>query len=413
MPQTNGEPMILEGCTVLDFTQYLAGAGVTRMMAELGADIIKVELPEVGDGGRLLPYEAGGRSGFFVQHNRGKKSVCLDWDREEGRDLLLELARDVDIVTENFSSGEVMARRGLDYESIRAVNPGVIYLSVSCFGRNSAWAGKPGYDYIAQAVSGIMHMTGDPDGPPYFVCSALGDTNGAVHGFASLGYALYHRERTGRGQHLDISMTDALFHFHEGQLMAHHLTDGAYEPKRYGSHHVSVFPAGAYRGPQGYIIVLALDLQWANVCRCIGRTDLLDEPRYQTLTQRAEHRDELIPIIERWMATFDTDQDVLDALERHHVPAGPVLSPLDALDHPYFKSRDMVRWVDDPKTGPIPIPGFPFKFSDQPELPPLMAPDLGEHNVEVLTRRLGLSAARIAELTDAGVLHRPCDRADP
>jgi crotonobetainyl-CoA:carnitine CoA-transferase CaiB-like acyl-CoA transferase len=298
-----------------------------------------------------------------------------------------------------------MARRGLDYESVRAVNPRVIYLSVSCFGRSSAWAGKPGYDYIAQAVSGIMHMTGDPDGPPHFVCSALGDTNGAVHGFASLGYALYHRERTGRGQQLDISMTDALFHFHEGQLMAHHLSGGAFEAKRYGSHHVAVFPAGTYRGPEGYIVVLALDLQWPNVCRCIGRTDLLDDPRYQTLTQRAEHRDELIPLIEDWMATFTTDQEVLDELERHHVPGGPVLSPVDAIDHPYFKSRDMVRWVDDPRTGPIPIPGFPFKVSEQPELPPLVAADLGEHNAEVLTRRLGLSEQRVSELTEAGVLY--------
>ena len=115
MPQSNGDPMILEGCTVLDFTQYLAGAGVTRMMAELGADIIKVEIPEVGDGGRLLPWVAGGRSGFFIQHNRGKKSLCVNWDTEEGRALLHDLARDVDIVTENFSSVDVMARRGLDY----------------------------------------------------------------------------------------------------------------------------------------------------------------------------------------------------------------------------------------------------------------------------------------------------------
>ncbi len=406
MPQSNGQPMILEGCTVLDFTQYLAGAGVTRMMAELGADIIKVEIPEVGDGGRLLPFESGGRSGFFVQHNRGKKSICVDWNTEAGRNLLLELARDVDIVAENFSSGDIMARRGLDYESIRAVNPKVIYLSVSCFGRNSAWAGKPGYDYIAQAVSGIMHMTGDPEGPPQFVGSALGDTNGALHGFASLGYALYHRERTGRGQHLDISMTDALFHFHEGQLMATHLSGGSYEAKRYGTHHVAIFPAGTFRGPQGYVVVLALDLQWSNVCHCIGRPELLEDPRYQTMAQRAERRAELIPLIEGWMATFATDQEVLDALEAHHVPAGPVLSPVDAIDHPYFASRDMVRWVDDPRTGPIPIPGFPFKFSDQPELPTLSAAELGEHNAEVLNARLGLTIEQVQALTEAGVLYQ-------
>jgi crotonobetainyl-CoA:carnitine CoA-transferase CaiB-like acyl-CoA transferase len=406
MPQSNGDPMILEGCTVLDFTQYLAGAGVTRMMAELGADIIKVELPEVGDPGRLLPRTIDGRSAWFVQHNRGKKSLSVDWDTAEGRELLLELARDVDIVAENFGSAEVMARRGLDYESVRAVNPDVIYLSVSCFGRTSPWANRPGYDYIAQAASGIMHMTGEPDGPPQFVSSALGDTNGAVHGFASLGYALYHRERTGRGQFLDIAMTDALFHFHEAQMQVHHTSGGEFVPKRSGSHNALVFPAGTFKGPQGYIIVLALDLQWANVCACIGRPDLLDDPRLVTAVDRGEHQEELIPIIEQWMAGFATDEEVLDQLVLHKVPAGPVLSPIDAMDHPHFLAREMVRWVEDDQAGTIPIPGFPFKFGAQPELPDIRAALLGEHNEEILTGRLGLAPDRVAALTAAGVLHK-------
>ncbi|MPY94565.1 MAG: hypothetical protein GEV08_16345 [Acidimicrobiia bacterium] len=404
MPQSNGDPFLLEGCTVLDFTQYLAGSGVTRLMAELGADIVKVELPEVGDPARLLPEVVEGRSGWFVQHNRGKKSICVDWDTPAGRELLLDLARDVDIVAENFGSADVMARRGLDYESVRAVNPDVIYLSVSCFGRTSPWAGKPGFDFIAQAVSGIMHMTGEPDRPPMMVGSALGDTNAAVHGFASLGYALYHRERTGRGQHIDLAMTDCLFHFHEGQLEVNHLTGGEWQPMRFGSHHNLVFPAGVFHGPQNWIVILALDLQWPNVTRCLGRPDLLEDPRLQTTGGRAAHREELVAIVETWMAGFGSDQAVLDVLAEHHVPAGPVLSPIDALDHPHFKAREMVRWVEDPQLGQIPIPGFPFKFGDQPELPPIVAATLGQHNEEVLTGRLGLHAERLAELKEAGVL---------
>ena len=407
MPQSNGDPMILEGCTVLDFTQYLAGAGVTRMMAELGADIIKVELPEVGDPGRLLPKVLdNGRSGWFIQHNRGKKSLSVDWNTTEGQQLLLELARDVDIVAENFGTAEIMAKRGLDYESIRAVNPDVIYLSVSCFGRTSPWADRPGYDYIAQAASGIMHMTGDRNGPPMFVGSALGDTNGAVHGFASLGYALYFREKTGRGQFIDIAMTDALFHFHEGHLQLNHTTDGAFVPMRNGQHNAVVFPAGTFKGPQGYIVILALDLQWPSVCRCIGRMDLLDDPRLATSSDRGNHTEELTPIIEGWMATFGTDEEVLEQLLAHKVPASPVLSPLDALDHPHFLARDMVRWVDDELAGPIPIPGFPFKFGAQPELPDIHAPLTGEHNEDILGERLGLSPERIAALTAAGVLFK-------
>jgi CoA:oxalate CoA-transferase len=297
-----------------------------------------------------------------------------------------------------------MARRGLDYESVKAINPDVIYLSVSCFGRTSPWATKPGYDYIAQAVSGIMHMTGEPDGPPTMVGSALGDTNGAVHGFASLGYALYHRERTGRGQHIDLAMTDCLFHFHEAQLEINHFTNGEWEPKRFGLHHNVVFPAGVFRGPEGWIVMLAADLQWANLCRCIGRPDLLDDPRLQTITDRGVHRMELVGIVEAWMAGFASDQAVLDAFEEHHVPAGPVLSPLDALDHPHFEAREMVRWVDDPQLGSVPIPGFPWKFGDQPELPPIVAATLGQHNEEILCGRLGLSTERVRSLTDDGVL---------
>ncbi len=281
----------------------------------------------------------------------------------------------------------------------------MIYLSVSVFGRKSPWSGKPGYDYVAQAASGMMHMTGEPDRPPGMVWSALGDTNAAVHSFGALGYALYHRERSGEGQYIDISMTDCLFHFHEAALEVHHLTDHKFVPVRYGTHHQLIFPAGTFRGPQGWIVVLALDLQWKNVCEALGRLDLFDHPDYATMDARVERRDELVKVIEDWMATFDTDEAVLAALEDARVPAAPVLSPIDAIDHPYFKARDMVRWVDDPMLGKIPIPGFPFKFGAQPQLPDIRAPFLGEHNAEVLSDELGLSTERIAELAASGVLH--------
>lgn len=395
---------ILEGCKVLDFTQYLAGAGVTRMMAELGADIIKVEISPVGDPGRLLPAIKEERSGFFVQHNRGKKSLCLDWSKPEALDLIRELAKDVDIVAENFGRADILEKRGLDYETIRGLNSDIIYLSVSVFGRKSPWAHRPGYDYVAQAASGMMHMTGEPERPPAMVWSALGDTNAAVHGFGSLGYALYHRERTGEGQHIDLAMTDCLFHFHEAALEVHHLTNHEFVPERYGTHHKLVFPAGTFKGPEGWIVVLALDLQWKNVCNALGRGDLLDDPRYKTMADRVERRFELVEVIENWMATFDRDEEVLAVLEEHRVPAAPVLSPVDALDHPHFKARDMVRWVDDKVLGKIPIPGFPFKFGAQPDLPDIRAPFLGEHNADLLREKLGYSDEQIEALVTAGVL---------
>ncbi len=408
MPDSTGKPFMLEGLRVLDFTQYVAGAGVTRMLAELGADIIKVELPGVGDPGRLLPVQAApGRGGLFVQHNRGKQSFCVDWNTAQGLELLVELASQVDIVAENFASAEVMAKRGLGYEAIRGANPSVIYLSVSCFGRSSAWAGKPGYDYIAQASSGLMHMNGEPDGPPMFVSSAIADGIGAVHGFAALGYALYSRERTGQGQHLDIAMVDSVFHLHEFQLSAPHLSGGAVDPMRYGAHSPYAFPAGVFRGPQGWIVLLGLDLQWPSFCACIGHPSLVSDPRFATGAARGANRAELIPLVQEWMAGFATDELVLDELERFHVPAAAVLSIQDAVDHPHFRSRDMVRWVPDDVLGELPIPGFPFKFGGYRELPELWAPALGQQTDRVLAQCLGLSSEQIDELHRADVVYGP------
>jgi crotonobetainyl-CoA:carnitine CoA-transferase CaiB-like acyl-CoA transferase len=402
MAQANGQEMILEGVTVLDLTQYLAGAGVTRMMAELGANIIKVELPDGGDGSRLLPIIQDGRSAWFVQHNRGKKSLCVDWNTPEGLQIIKDLVPLVDVVTENTGTPDILTKRGLDYASLSKLNPELIMASVSAFGRDSVYSHKTGYDFIAQAFSGLMHMTGDPEGPPQFVGSAIADTGSAVHGFAALGYALFHKERTGKGQYIDIAMVDCMFHMHEGHLECAHLGD--YEPIRMGNHHELVFPVGTFRGPEGWIVVLALDLQWSNFCKAIDRPDLIDDPRYRLMEDRAACRHELVALTEAWMNTFDTDAEVIARFEAQRVPCSPVLSPLDAIGHEYFEHRDMVRWVEDPLLGKIPIPGYPFKFGGQPELPDLTAPLLGQHNSEILSSHLGMTDERIAELTAAGVL---------
>jgi crotonobetainyl-CoA:carnitine CoA-transferase CaiB-like acyl-CoA transferase len=396
--------LMLDGVHVVDFSQYLAGAGVSRMMAEMGADITKIEIGPVGDGGRLLPVMKIDRSGFFIQHNRGKKSVALNWEHSEAVEIAKALVSKADIVLENFGTADVLKRRGLDYDSIRALNPSVIYLSVSAFGRTGPWANKPGFDFMAQAASGLMHMTGSPTEPPGLVWSAISDNNAAVHGFAGLGYALYHREKTGQGQFIDLSMVDCLFHHHEIALEAWHLSEGNFVPKRMGQHHELVFPVGVFQGPESWIVIIALDFQWENVCQAMERLDWIDDPRYAAISDRAKRRDELIPVIEEWMSTFKSDEALLDHLEKHRVPASPILSPLDAIDHPHFKAREMVRWVDDPILGSVPIPGFPWKFSIQSKLPELSAPLLGEHNSQVLETKLGYDAEQIRKLKLSGVL---------
>jgi len=402
---TQEEPsLMLEGIHVVDFSQYLAGAGVTRMLAELGADITKVEIGPIGDGGRLLPVLKEQRSGFFIQHNRGKKSIALNWDRDEALNIARELVAEADIVLENFGTAETLRSRGLDYQSIKAHNPGVIYLSVSAFGRTGPWANKPGFDFIAQAASGLMHVTGSPDQPPGVVWTAIADNNAAVHGFAGLGYALFHREKTGQGQYLDLAMVDCMFHHHEIALQAWHLSDGEFVPGRMGQHHELVFPVGLFQGPQNFVAMLALDLQWENVCRAMDRLDWMTDPRYAEMSDRAKRRHELIPVIEEWMSTFDTDEALLEHLEEYRVPASPVLSPIDAIDHPHFVAREMVRWVEDPIHGSVPIPGFPWKFSTSTQLPDLVAPLLGEHNAEILKTKLGYTSEQIEQLQRSGVL---------
>jgi crotonobetainyl-CoA:carnitine CoA-transferase CaiB-like acyl-CoA transferase len=393
----------LEGVRVLDFTQYLAGPSATRLLVELGADVIKVEQPPYGDPMRAQSPRRNRRSAYFVQQNRGKRSIAIDLSTEEGVAVIRELIPHIDVVVENFTPG-VMARRGLGYEDLAKLNPGVIMASVSGFGQTGERAQRGSFDFIAQAYSGLMHMTGDPDGPPMFVGAGLGDTNAGVHAFAGIGFALFNRERTGQGAHVDVSMIDALFHYQEMAVQASSLTEGEYQPMRQGRHYQAVAPAGSFRGPEGWIVLLCSVNQITNLWKALDRSDLADDERFATNETRIAHRDELTAVIEDWMATFATDAEVLAHLESHRVPCGPVLNPADAARHPYFTERGAVRRIDDPFTGPFDVPGFPIRFSNAAMEPDLVAPMLGEHNTEILGELLGYDDERMADLTERGIV---------
>ena len=404
MSQTNRAAPMLEGVRVLDFTQYVAGPTVTRLMAELGADIIKVEQAPGGDPSRTVPVMKNRRSAYYIQHNRGKKSLCVDFSKPDTTVLLHDLVKTVDIVVENYGPG-VMTRRQLDYEALSKINPKLIMLSISAFGRTGPLADKVGFDLIAQAFSGLMHMTGEPDGPPQFVSMAIADVNAGVHGFAALGYALFHRERTGRGQYIDISMIDALYHMHEAnvELCANAKTE--FHPIRCGAHHQGLAPYGVFKGAEGWIAILAGDLQWPGLPRAMGRAELIDDPRFADMRSRARHSRELVALVEAWMATQDSDQAILDALGEQRVPCAPVLSVADTIKHPYFIAREMVRRVPDAVIAEgVTIAGFPIKFSELPELPELWTSAQGQDNSEVLKSALGYSDAQIQELVERGVI---------
>jgi crotonobetainyl-CoA:carnitine CoA-transferase CaiB-like acyl-CoA transferase len=396
-------PYMLSGLKVLDFTQYLAGPTVTRLMAEMGAEIIKVEQAPMGDPARLLPVVKNGRSAYFVQQNRGKKSLCLDFSKSEAIELLHSLATKVDVVVENYGPG-VLERRHLDYASLRNINPRIIMASISAFGRTGPLSHKVGYDFIAQAFSGLMHMTGYPDRPPVFVGMAIGDTGSGVHAFAAVGYALYYREKTGVGQHIDISMVDALYHMHEVNVQAYTTTEGQYVPQRMGAHHALVTPCGVFKGPEGYIAVLVLDRQWPAMAKAMGHPELIDDERFATGPERAKNQKELIAIIEEWMASLASDEAVLKVLDEYRIAASPVMSVAASVTHPHFQARGMIRKVADPILGEVTIPGFPFKFSGFPELPDIQAPMLGQHGSELLRDHLGLTEQEVGKLKASGVL---------
>jgi CoA:oxalate CoA-transferase len=395
--------MILEGTRVLDFTQYLAGPTVTRLMAEMGAEIIKIEQAPGGDPSRGLPALKDGRSGYFIQQNRGKKSLCLDLTKRESHEIIRALVQKVDVVVENFGPG-VMAKRKLDYASLREINPRVIMASVSTFGRESPLSHKTGYDLIAQAFAGLMYVTGPRGGPPHPVQTGISDVSAGVHAFAALGYALFHRERTGRGQYIDISMIDVMFHMHEMNVQAPWITKGAFVPTRQGIHNALVCPCGAFRGPSGFLVILVLQRQWENLCRAMDRPDLVSDPRFTENDARARNQDALISIIETWMAGFETNEEVLNCLEQFRVPSGPVLSPTDAIGHEYFLGRGTVRSTWDPILGEVMIPGFPLRLSEQPAMPDVPAPLLGQHNRAILEQVMGYSPDRIEALASSGVL---------
>ncbi len=395
--------MILKGIRVLDFTQYLAGPTVTRLMAEMGAEIIKIEIAPRGDPSRGLPLADCNRSGYFVQQNRGKQSLCIDLNRPESLAIIRELVGKVDVVVENFGPG-VMEKRRLAYDDLRAIKPDIIMASVSAYGRESPLADKTGYDWAAQAFAGLMHMTGDPEGPPMPMGYAVGDIGSGVHAFAAVGFALFHRSQTGQGQWLDLSMVDAMFHMQDMALQVHTLSKGEFIPNRMGNHHRMVCPFGVFKGPSGYLVILALQLQWKNFCAAFGRPELEHDSRFAQADHRAQNQAILIPMIEDWLATFPDNAAVIAHLDSYRVPCAPVLNPIEALQHPYFLERGMARFIEDPILGPLAIPGFPLRFSAQPERPELVAPLLGEHNAGILSGLLGYSPAQISALTEQGIL---------
>jgi crotonobetainyl-CoA:carnitine CoA-transferase CaiB-like acyl-CoA transferase len=394
---------ILEGYKVLDFSQVLAGPTVTRLMAELGAEVIKVELPPGGDRSRGLPFLRDGRSGYYVQQNRGKKSLCIDLKHPSGQAVIRDLIPQIDVMVENFSPG-VIARLGFGWEAVHKLNPKLVMCSISLCGQTGPLSYKPGFDHIGASLAGVLDMTGEADGPPLLNTMGIGDISTGVHGFSAVLAALLWRERTGRGQWVDVSLVDTYFHYHDLSAQALSLSGGTIQPRRGGGHHYLVTPAGIFKSRDSYVFLVALDHQWADLCRAIGRPELVNDERFKTNPLRTRNAAELIKIIEDWLQALSSDEEALKRLDEHRVPNAPVLSVEQAVKNPQLQYRRTVRKIHDRVLGEFQVPGFPLRFSEFPEPLTLEAPFLGEHNRQILSEDLGYSAGQITELEAAGVL---------
>jgi len=396
---------VLDGYKVLDFTQFLAGPTVTRMMAEMGADIIKVEIAPIGDFSRGLPWLHDGRSAYYIQQNRGKKSLCIDVRNPQGLEVLKDLVRTVDVMVENFSPG-VIGRLGLDYATVSALNPRIVMCSISSMGQTGPLAKRPGFDYIGAAYAGVLDMIGDPDKAPVFPQLGIGDVSTGVAALSAITAALLYRERTGEGQFVETSLLDCYFSYHEVNVQALSASKGAMRPRRAGSFHYVVAPVGIYKGKEHYIFIVGgLPHQWPEFCRAMGKPELIEDPRFIDVPSRAKNTDALNQIVQGWLDAVANDERAYQALEEHRIPYAPVLTVEEAMKHPHMRERGTVRTVHDRFMDDFELPGFPLRFSKFPGQLDLDAPTLGEHNSEILRSRLGYSEERIRKLEADGILH--------
>jgi crotonobetainyl-CoA:carnitine CoA-transferase CaiB-like acyl-CoA transferase len=386
---------------VLDLTRILSGPFATMTLADLGADVIKIEQPGSGDDTRQWgPPFQGDQAAYFLAVNRNKRSLAVDLKSPQGRALVRQLALKSDVVVENFRPGTA-ARLGLGYEELSRENPGLIYASISGYGQTGPDSLRPGYDAIAQARSGIMSVTGEADGPPVRVGVSSADLVAGMWATIGILAALHEKQRTGSGQWVDISLLDGSVSWLT-YVSSGYFASGAI-PRRYGSAHPTIAPYQAFASSDGFVMVaVGNDGLWRRFASALGRQDLLDDERYATNPSRVAHREVLIPQIEQAMLTRTTAQWV-QTLDDAGVPVGPIQTVDQAVQDPQVLARGMIVELDHPTAGPLKVVGCPVRLTRTPPLVRTPPPILGQHTDEVLAA-LGFSDDDIASLHHSGVV---------
>ncbi|HSU46669.1 MAG TPA: CaiB/BaiF CoA-transferase family protein [Arthrobacter sp.] len=386
---------------VLDLTRILSGPFATMTLADLGADVIKIEQPGSGDDTRQWgPPFQGDQAAYFLAVNRNKRSLAVDLKSPQGRALVRQLALKSDVVVENFRPGTA-ARLGLGYEELSRENPGLIYASISGYGQTGPDSLRPGYDAIAQARSGIMSVTGEADGPPVRVGVSSADLVAGMWATIGILAALHEKQRTGSGQWVDISLLDGSVSWLT-YVSSGYFASGAI-PRRYGSAHPTIAPYQAFASSDGFVMVaVGNDGLWRRFASALGRQDLLDDERYATNPSRVAHREVLIPQIEQAMLTRTTAQWV-QTLDDAGVPVGPIQTVDQAVQDPQVLARGIIVELDHPTAGPLKVVGCPVRLTRTPPSVRTPPPILGQHTDEVLAA-LGFSDDDIASLHHSGVV---------
>ena len=403
----SNEPQALAGVRVLELTNYIAGPMVGRMMADMGAEVVKLEMPPGGDYNRGHMREALTEPRFNPLHafyNRGKKSICIDLKRPQGAALIRDLIPHFDVFVENLTPG-LLAKYGLGYADLSAVNPRLIMCSVSAFGQTGPLANFAGTDAIAQSMSGVTSMTAGADGTPIFTGVFMADGNAGVSAYGAVVTALFFREKSGVGQYIDLSLSESIFHLHDNSLSEFLFSKGAFNPGPFGSHRGGDTPHGFYKAGDRYLILVVLNHRWQQFIKAIGMPELGEDPRFTTLPNRSQNRYVLADIVQKWIAKrFQNRDDAIKFFRDIGVIAAPVLTVAEAVEHPQFKSRGMMETVEVLDHGPIPLPKAPFHMSrTPPRIPPRVAL-LGEDNREILSKCLGYNADTVGNLLSSGVL---------
>lgn len=395
-------PRPLEGVRVLDLTRVLAGPYCTMMLSDLGADVVKVELPSTGDDSRAFGPFKNGKSLYFITINRGKRSVSIDLKTREGRELLQRLARESDVLVENYRPG-TMEKLGLNWEILHKENPRLVYASVSGFGHSGPDSTKPAYDILVQARGGVMSITGWPNTPPTRVGMSLGDITAAVFAFSGILAALYQRETTGQGQKVDVAMLDCQLAILENALVRYQVEGKA--PTPLGTRHPAITPFQAFRASDAWFVVgIGNDSLWKTFCDTLDRPDLLADTRFSTNLDRTHNIADLIPELDR-IFSRRTVAEWVDLLEGAGVPCAPVNSVDKVMKDPQLAARNMMVTVEDPDVGPVIVPGNPIKMDGLPETSfRRPAPGIGQDTDEVLTEMLGLSSEELKALRASGAL---------